>query len=174
MNSVTDETRIRLPKIVANLAIALVFLVSSYIALWTLSNISTEIVFLLHIGLLIAAGIFLVRTILDVLALVDKTSRLFLKRLGIREGWSRQRVYKDVLYIVAILLVAAAIIPLFSRLPSSEPLLQEVTTYSAFGLILLFVYDIGRTFYRITEKKANLVAKRISKSSNEKGEKNGK
>jgi hypothetical protein len=30
----------------------------------------------------------------------------------------------------------------------------------------LFVYDIGRTFYRITEKKANSVASRISNSSN--------
>jgi len=168
VNSVTNETRIRLPKIVANLAIALIFLVSSYIALWTLSNISTEIVFLLHIGLLIAAGIFLLRTVLDVLAIVDKTSRLFLKRLGIREGLTRQRIFKDVLYIVAVLLVAAAIIPLFSRLPSSEALLQEITTYSAFGLIILFVYDIGRTFHRITEKKANLVAKRISNSNNEK------
>ena len=169
MNSVTNETRIRLPKIVANLAIALVFLALSYIVLWTLSSISSEIVFLLHIGLLIAAGIFLIRTILDVLPIIDKTSRLFLKRLGIRESLSRQRVYKDIIYIVAIMLVAAAIIPLFSSVPNSEPVLQEITTYSAFGLILVFVYDIGRTFYRITEKKANLVAKRIS-NSKDKGE----
>jgi hypothetical protein len=31
------------------------------------------------------------------------------------------------------------------------------------------VYDIGRTFYRITEKKANSVANRIISSSNEEG-----
>jgi len=36
------------------------------------------------------------------------------------------------------------------------------------GLILLFVYDIGRTFYRITEKKANSVANRISSNDGEK------
>jgi hypothetical protein len=35
------------------------------------------------------------------------------------------------------------------------------------GLLLLFIYDIGRTFYRITEKKANSVANRISSSINE-------
>ena len=170
MNSVSDETRIRFPKIVANLSIALVFLALSYVVLWTLSGISTEIVFLLHIGLLIATGIFLVRTVLEILVIIDKTSKLFLKRLGIREGWSRQRVYKDLIYIVAILLVAAAVFPLFSNLPSSEPVLQDVTTYSALGLILVFVYDIGRTFYRITAKKADLVAKRISNSSSEKEE----
>ena len=169
MNSVTKETRIRLPKIVANLVIALVFLALSYIVLRTLSNISSEIVFLLQIGLLIAAGIFLIRTILDVLPLIDKTSRLFLKRLGIREGASRQRVYKDVIYIVGIILIASAVIPLFSGAPNSESIVQEITTYSAFGLILLFVYDIGRTFYRITENKANSVSRRIS-NSKDKGE----
>jgi hypothetical protein len=67
------------------------------------------------------------------------------------------------------MLIAAAVIPLFSSVPNSEPVLQEITTYSAFGLIILFVYDIGRTFYKITEKKANSVAERISNSDN-KGE----
>jgi hypothetical protein len=36
------------------------------------------------------------------------------------------------------------------------------------------VYDIGRTFYRITEKKANSVADRISNSTNEDEKTNGK
>ncbi|PVX23980.1 MAG: hypothetical protein CW716_11040 [Candidatus Bathyarchaeum sp.] len=166
MNSVTNETRKSLPKIVANLSIVLVFLALRYIVVLTLSSISSEIVFLLQIGLLIAAGIFLIRTILNVLPILDKTSRLFLKRLGILEGWSRQRVYKDVIYIVAIILVASAVIPLFSNVPNSALIVQQITTYSAFGLILLFVYDIGRTFYSITEKKANSVAKRFSNSEN--------
>jgi hypothetical protein len=71
-------------------------------------------------------------------------------------------------------LVAAAIFPLLSRLPNYGPLLQEITTYAALGLLLLFVYDIGRTFYRITEKKANSVANRISSSINHEDEINGK
>jgi cation transport ATPase len=174
VNSVTEEVRVRLPKILANLAIALIFFGMSYIIVWTLSTASTEIVYLLQIGLLIATGIFLIRTLLDTLVIIDRATRLFLRSLGIKEGWSRQRVFKDTIYIVAILLVAAATIPLFSRIPTYEPLLQQVLTYSAFALILVFVYDIGRTLYRITEKKANLVADRIS-NSNETGDRiNGK
>jgi len=42
------------------------------------------------------------------------------------------------------------------------------------GSIILFVYDIGRTFYRITEEKANSVANRISNSSNDEEKINGK
>ena len=68
MNAVTEEIRNRLPKLVANVSIALIFLTTSFIVLWTLSSISTEIVFLLQIGLLIAAGLFVVRTLFDALA----------------------------------------------------------------------------------------------------------
>jgi len=174
VNAVSEEIRYRLPRLIANVAIALAFAGMSYIVLWTLNSISTEIVFLLQIGLLLAAGIFLVRTLFDALKIVDKVTGLFVRRLGIKEGWSRQRIFKDTIYIVAILLVAAAIFPLFSNLSNFGPLLQKITTYAALGLILLFVYDIGRTFYRITEKKANLVANRLSNSSDEEDEINGK
>jgi hypothetical protein len=167
VNAVSEEIRYRLPRLIANVAIALVFLGMSYVVLWTLNSISTEIVFLLQIGLLLAAGLFLVRTLFNALMIIDKATGLFLRRLGIKEGWSRQRIFKDTIYIVAIILVAAAIFPLFSNLPNFGPLLQEITTYAALGLIILFVYDIGRTFYRITEKKANSVADRFSSSTNE-------
>jgi hypothetical protein len=167
VNAVLEEIMYRLPRLIANVSITLAFAGMSYIVLWTLNSISTEIVFLLQIGLLLAAGIFLVRTLFDALTIVDKVTELFLKHLGIKQGWSRQRFFKDTIYIVAIILVAAAISPLLSDLSNFGPLLQEINTYAALGLILLFVYDIGRTFYRITEKKANSIASRISNSSND-------
>jgi len=164
MNAVRDELRCRLPKLIANVAIALVFLGMSYTALWTLNSISTEITFLLQIGLLLAAGIFLVRTLFDALAIVDNVTGLFLRLFGIKEGLSKQRIFKDIIYIVIILLLAAATVPILSNLSTFRPLLLEITTYAALGLIILFVYDIGRTFYRISEKKANSVANRFSNS----------
>jgi hypothetical protein len=173
VNTVRQEIRYKLPKLLANVALALMFWMMSYIALITLNSVNSELAFLLQIGLLLAAGIFLVRTLLNALPIVDKATGLFLRRLGIKEGWSRQRVFKDVIYIVAILLVAAAILPLLRNL-SNFGLLQKITTYAALGLITLFVYDIARTFYRITEEKANSVANRISNSSNDEERINGK
>ena len=174
MNAVSEGIRYRLPRLMANVALALFFAGMSFIVLWTLNSISTEIAFLLQIGLLLVAGIFLVRTLFDALTIVDNVTGLFLRLFGIKEGLSRQRVFKDTIYIVAILLVAAATFPLFSELSNFGPLLQKITTYAALGLILLFVYDIGRTFYRITEAKANSVANRISNSSNGEEKINGK
>ena len=174
LSTVLEEIRSKLPKLLANVALALMFWTLSHIALVTLNSINTELAFLLQIGLLLAAGMFLVRTLFNVLTIADKVTGLFLKRLGIREGWSRQRMFKDTIYIIAILLVAAAIFPLFRSLSDFGPLLQEIIKYAALGLIILFVYDIGRTLYRITEEKANLVAKRISSSSNDEEKINGK
>ncbi len=174
MNAVSEEIKYRLPKLVANISIALVFFAVSYVVLWTLSGISKDTVFLLQIGSLLVAGIFVIRTMFDVLVIVDKATGSFLRRLGIKEDWSRQRVFKDTIFIVAILLIAAAIFPVFSSLPTYGTMLQEITTYTAMVLIILFVYDIGRTFYRITEKKANSVADRISNSIHEDEKTNGK
>lgn len=170
MATVSEEIRFRLPMLVANLALTLLFWVISYIVSITLANISNEARFLSQVGLLFISGIFLVRTAFNALMIVDKVTKSFLRRLGIKEEWSKQRVTKDTIYIVVILLVAAAIFPIFDDLTNFAPWLQQITTYSAVGLILLFVYDIGRTFYRITEKTANSVANRISNSKNKEGE----
>jgi len=169
MNTLGEEILYRLPKVVSNLGLALIFWVARYIVLVMLNTVNAEHVFLLQMGLLIVTWIFLVRALFNALTVVDRLTGSFLKRLGIKEGWSRQRIFKDAICIVAVLLVAAAIFPLFSELSNFGPLLQEITTYAALGFILLFVYDIGRTFYRITEKKANSVADRLSHSSNDEG-----
>ena len=174
MNAVSEEIKYRLPKLVANISIALVFFAISFVVLWTLSGISTDTVFLLQIGSLLVAGIFMIRTMFDVLVIIDKATGLFLRRLGFKEDRSRQRVFKDTLFIVGIILIAAAIYPIFTSLADYGTLFQEITTYTAMGLIILFVYDIGRTFYRITETKANSVADRISNSIYVDEKKNGK
>ena len=174
MNAVREEIRFSLPRLMANVALALFFAGMSYIVLVTLNTVNAEHVFLLQMGLLIVTWIFLVRALFNLLTVVDRLTGSFLKRLGIKEGWSRQRIFKDAICIVAVLLVAAAIFPLFSELSNFGPLLQEITTYAALGFILLFVYDIGRTFYRITEEKANSVANRLSHSSNGEEKINGK
>jgi hypothetical protein len=165
VNTINEE-KYRVSRLLANGSIALVFAGMSYVVLWAPNSISAEIVFLLQLGFLLVAGMFLVRTLRDALMIVDKVTGSFVRRLGIKEGLSRQRIFKDITYIVAILLVAAALFPLFQSVSNFGPLLQEIISYTVLGLIVVFVYDIGRTFYRITENKANSVANRISNSNN--------
>lgn len=165
MDTLRKEILYQLPKITSNLVLALIFWVTHYILLATSNTLKIEHFFVLQIGFLIVAGIFLVRTLLNILPILDKLAESVFKRLRITEGWSRQRILKDTLYIITILLVTAAIYPIVNNVPTLEPILQQIVTYFALGLILLFVYDIGRTFYKISEKKANSITNWISRSN---------
>jgi len=164
MTKLREEILFNSPKVVSNLALALLFWVARYIVLITLGTVNAEFVFLLQMGLLIVTGIFLIRASFNTLSIVDKLIGSFLNRLGIDDVWSRQRIFKDTMCIIAVLLVAAAVFPLLNNISTIEPLLQQIITYAGLGLILLFVFDIGRSFYRLTEKKANSMANRISNS----------
>ena len=173
LNAASRELKQKFPKLIANIVIAAIFTASSQLAGWILKGINADIVFLLRIGLLLGAGIFLVRTLFDALTVTDKATKLLLKRVGIKKEQSKQRIFKDIICIVATLLVVAALGPILNGTSSINPTLNEIMTYAAMALILLFVYDIARTLYRITENKANGLANRIS-SSKERDETNGK
>lgn len=156
-----------LPKVVSNLVLVLIFWFTRFIVLIIINPINSELTFLLQTGLLIVTGIFLVRALFNTLNIFDRLTGSLLNRLGITEKWSQQRILKDALCIVTIILVAAALVPLFESI-SHYDLIQQITTYVTLCLIILFVFDIGRNFYRMTEEKANSVADRISNSiSNE-------
>lgn len=173
MTSVREEISYRLARFAVSILLAMAFLIASIIGPPLLRGINQNSEFLVWIITIIVTGMFLVRALLDALVLGDKAIGPFLKRLGIKEEWSRKRVLKDLTYIVAILLAAAAISPFFSTMKNVGVVMQTITTYIVLGLILLFVYDIGRTFYRITEEKANLVADWLVPPRNEEGEMSG-
>lgn len=164
MKNLTKELMNRMPKVVSNLLLALIFWFIRFIVLTTLKTVNSEILFLLQTALLIVMGIFLFRALFISLNLFDRLTGSFLNRLGIKENWSRQRIFKDTLCIVAIILVAATLVPVFETFSNFELLLQ-ITTYVALSLMLIFVFDIGRNFYRLTEEKANSIANRISNSN---------
>ena len=165
MNTLRDEIICRLPKVVSNLVLALIFWFARYTVQVTLNIFSSELMFLLQTALLIIVGIFLVRALFSALTLFDRLTGSLLKKMGVTEKWSKQRIFKDTLGIVTILLATAALVPFFNMLSNFE-LLQQITTYLALGLIFLFVFDMGRIFYRIGEKKANSVANKFSNSIN--------
>ena len=152
MHTLREEIRDKLPKLFSNLLVGSFFWLIYFILMLTLDSIFTENFVLFLIALLFVAGIFLIRALLNALPILDKITGIVLKRFSIKEALFRQRILKDIIYIIVILLVIAALFPLFNKL-SLSPSLQQIITYSSLALILLFVYDIGRTFYQLSEKK---------------------
>lgn len=170
MNSIREEFKQSLPKLAANLASALAFGVMGIVLPPILSDVFAGVGFYAWMVLTIVAGAFLVRALFRILVLGDQATGLLLRRLGIREQASRARVLKDFVFIVATLLIAAAVFPFLETFGAAGSVLQMGITVVAIGAILLFVYDVGRTSYQIFQEKANKVADWIIDKPNKEAE----
>lgn len=170
MNHVGKEARYRFSRFAIGIALALVFWGAGLVVPSLFKDLGEFGRLLSWVTSAIVAGIFLVRALSDGLILGDRAIGFFMNLLGVKELPSRRRILKDFLFIVTILLAAAAVSPFYGDLGSVGNGLQVVTTYMALGAILLFVYDLGRTFYRIAEEKANFLADWLTQPNNEEAE----
>ena len=117
---------------------------------------------------------FLARALSDVFFLGDLLTDIVVKRLGIKEERSPKRALRDIIYIIAILLVAAATIPILNSIESVGEILSTAVIYITLALIIILIYDIGRIIYKIIEKKAETLAEKLAKVAEEEGGKKAK
>ncbi|MCW3981383.1 MAG: hypothetical protein NWF11_07920, partial [Candidatus Bathyarchaeota archaeon] len=109
-------------------------------------------------------AIFLIRALADALVLVEILTDIFVRRIGIKGERSPRRAARDFIYIIVIILIATAILPVRILLPENiVPWFTAATIYSALVVIIILIYDIGRVIYRFIEQRAELLADRLSK-----------
>lgn len=118
--------------------------------------------FLIWIVTIVIAALFLIRALSDAMVLGDIVTDIFVKRLGIRQEVSPKRAFRDFIYIIIIILVAAALSPIMSTIENFGSTLRNATTYIALGVILVLIYDIGRIIYRMIEHRAESMADRLA------------
>jgi uncharacterized ion transporter superfamily protein YfcC len=98
---------------------------------------------------------------------------VLVKRLGVKEERSPKRAARELAYIIIIVLVVTAVSPLLGTIQDVGYYLSTATVYIGLGLIIIFIYDIGRIIYKIIEDKADSFAdyfaqtKQKDKSSSE-------
>jgi hypothetical protein len=164
-----EEVRHRFPRLTMSLVMAAIFYLINVFVPGTmeglnLPGININVGTLVGTVALIFTAIFLIRALADALVLSDVLTDIFVKRLGIREERSPRRAVRETIYIIAIILVTTALLPLIGTLESNvSNLLSDITTYVALGIILILIYDIGRILYRIVERKAESLADSIAK-----------
>lgn len=166
---VGEEIRSRFPRLTMSLVLAVIFYLVNIVVPPLLGDImlpglNMNAGTLIGTIALIFTAIFLIRVLADALVLSDIVTDIFVRRLGIKEERSPKRAVRDTIYIIVIILVTTALLPILSTLDSGikDPL-TIVTTYVALGMILILIYDIGRILYRIVERKAESLADRIAK-----------
>ncbi len=163
MNVKGEEIRRRFPRIVMNLIMAIIFWVTSVfipptLESLTIPGINQSASLLIWILTIVIMGIFLVRALSDALVLGDVLTDMLVKRLGIKEERSPKRAAREFAYIIIIVLIVTAVSPLLGTIPDYGYYFSTATTYIGLGLIVIFIYDIGRIIYTIIEEKADSFA----------------
>jgi hypothetical protein len=125
-------------------------------------GIGTDASLLMWILTILIMGIFLVRVLSDALVLGDIFTDVLVRRLGVKEERSPKRAAREIAYIIIIVLVITAISPLLSTIENYGYYFTVAATYIGLGLVIIFIYDIGRIIYKIIEKKAEAVADRLA------------
>jgi uncharacterized RDD family membrane protein YckC len=153
----------RLPRLVMNLIMAVIFWIVSVFVPPTLEGliipgINTDVSLLAWIFTIVIMSIFLIRVLSDALVLGDVATDMVVKKLGVKEERSSKRAAREFVYIIIIVLIVTAVSPLLATIQDFGYYLSTATVYIGLGLIILFIYDIGRIIYKIIEKKADSLA----------------
>ncbi|NIV43523.1 hypothetical protein GWN49_01300 [Candidatus Bathyarchaeota archaeon] len=167
MKPVGLEIRRRFPRLTMSLVMAVIFWIISAVVPPTIGDavipgLDLRADFLIWIVTVVIAALFLIRALSDAMVLGDIVTDIFVKRLGIRQEVSPKRAFRDFIYIIIIILVAAALSPIMSTIENFGSTLRNVTTYIALGVILVLIYDIGRIIYRMIEHRAESMADRLA------------
>ena len=178
MVALSKEIQRRIPRLVMSLVMVLIFWILNIYVPPTLGGQmipginypASQIFWLITIIIMI---MFLARALSDVFFLGDLLTDIVVKRLGIKEERSPKRALRDIIYIIAILLVAAATIPILNSIERSG-ILSTAVIYITLALIIILIYDIGRIIYKIIEKKADTLAEKLAKVAEEEGGKKAK
>jgi hypothetical protein len=173
MKNKGEEIRRRLPRLVTNIIMAITFWVISVFIPPTLPSlivpgINIEASTLVWIFMIIIVAIFLIRALSDALVLGDVLTDVFVKRLGIKEERTPKRAVREFAYIIITVLVVTAVSPLLENIQDVGYYLSTATVYIGLGLIIIFIYDIGRIIYKIIEEKADSFAEHFSKKQKDK------
>jgi hypothetical protein len=158
-----EEIRHRLPRLVTNLIMAIIFWLISVFIPPTIPNqlvpgINVEASFLAWIFTIIIVAIFLIRALSDALVLGDVLTDVLVKRLGVKEERSPKRAAREFAYIILIVLIVTAVAPILENIQDFGFYLSAAIVYIGLAMIILFLYDIGRIVYAIIEEKADSLA----------------
>ena len=172
MVALSKEVQRRIPRLVMSLVMVFIFWILNVYVPPTLEDYpipginypASQVFWLITIVIMI---MFLARALSDAFFLGDILTDVVIKRLGIKEERSPKRALRDLIYIIAIVLVAAAAIPLLRGIESVGEILSTAVIYIALALIIILIFDIGKILYKIIEEKAEVLAEKLAKIAEE-------
>ncbi len=148
----------RVPRILLYLILALAFwmvgvFVRSAVRDVVFTGVNTDVGMLFWVLTTVVAAFFLVASASEVVVLNYGLTDRFVGTLGIKEGNVPRRVGVELVYVLLVLLLVLTTVPILVNIEGYGYLLSMVATYVGLGFIILLIYDMGRNFIMILQKK---------------------
>ena len=170
--SIRSEVRRRLPRILINVIVAFLFWIISQIGPLFVKGIIipginlpppfNTVSSIIGLTATLVMILFLIRAVSDILFFTDVSTEIFLKTLGIKEKRPLKRAARDITYIILTLLLVTAASPILSSIPQVGGYLNAILSFSALGIFLILIYDIGRVIHEVLSEKTRRMADWIS------------
>ena len=170
--SIRSEVRRRLPRILINVIVAFLFWIISQIGPLFVKGIIipginlpppfNTVSSIIGLTATLVMILFLIRAVSDILFFTDVSTEIFLKTLGIKEKRPLKRAARDITYIILTLLLVTAASPILSSIPQVGGYLNAILSFSALGIFLILIYDIGRVIHEVLSEKTQRMADWIS------------
>jgi hypothetical protein len=165
---VRSEVRRRLPRIMINLTVAVLFWIVSQIGPLFVEGLVIPIVnfpppfdtapSIVRLTATLIWMVFLVKAISDILFFVDLSAEIIVRSLGIKDRKRWKRVARDLAYIILALLLVAAATPIVSSIPQVGGYLMAAISLAALAFFLLLIYDIGKVIHGVLQEKTRKIA----------------
>ena len=170
--SIRSEIRRRLPRILINVTVAFLFWIISQVGPLFVKGIIipginlpppfNTVSSIIGLTATLVMILFLIRAVSDILFFTDVSTEIFLKTLGIKEKRPLKRAARDITYIILTLLLVTAASPILSSIPQVGGYLNAILSFSALGIFLILIYDIGRVIHEVLSEKTRRMADWIS------------
>jgi len=182
--SIRSEIRRRLPRILINVTVAFLFWIISQVGPLFVKGIIVPginlpppfntVSSIIGLTATLVMILFLIRAVSDILFFTDVSTEIFLKTLGIKEKRPLKRAARDITYIILTLLLVTAASPILSSIPQVGGYLNAILSFSALGIFLILIYDIGRVIHEVLSEKTRRMADWISNHVEERRNRRGR
>jgi len=182
--SIRSEIRRRLPRILINVTVAFLFWIISQVGPLFVKGIIVPginlpppfntVSSIIGLTATLVMILFLIRAVSDILFFTDVSTEIFLKTLGIKEKRPLKRAARDITYIILALLLVTAASPILSSIPQVGGYLNAILSFSALGIFLILIYDIGRVIHEVLSEKTRRMADWISNHVEERRNRRGR
>jgi hypothetical protein len=162
---IIEEIIVKAPKLIPGITVALIFLVVGFVFSQVVGGFSDYHGLLVWTSFFIVGALFLIKTLFEAVTLGDDAVKSLLNRIGIHETNARDRILKEIMYIVITILAAAAVFPFLYHIGDFGVEFQVIGTYIVLAIIIVLVYDVGRTLHQVSRRKAKRVTDWIGDQS---------